>query len=370
MSTTIGKPVRILFRGAVAGVSFAAAAILFLSFLTPGCGKKEEQQLKSSIYTGQVETDSATGQPVIVLARGGDHPLTAKIAPKDGANLYSLNYEGKELLYGPLSLDSLPGYRYGTPVLYPAPNRVAGGKFTYGGRTFNFGINEKDRFLHALVHSVPWQYDAPTAGPESAQVEMYLDFTPGSALYEKFPFNHRFSLKFTLDSLGIRFDYSVINRDSLTLPYGFAIHPYFTFLGNRDQVSLCVPAQWHMQAVDLMPTGKLDSLAGSPYDLRKPTPVDSLVLDEVYYGMRPESPAFLEYSQTGLKVVLDASAEFTHMVVYAQPQNPFVCVENQTCSTDAHNLYARGLVDESHLLFATPGGTSSGWIHFLIGPQN
>jgi aldose 1-epimerase len=58
------------------------------------------------------------------------------------------------------------------------------------------------------------------------------------------------------------------------------------------------------------------------------------------------------------------------MVVYAQPRNPFFCVENQTCSTDAHNLYARGLQDAAHLLFAPEGGKSMGWIQFRISPLN
>ena len=38
------------------------------------------------------------------------------------------------------------------------------------------------------------------------------------------------------------------------------------------------------------------------------------------------------------------------------------CVEDQTCSTDAHNLYARGLKQESHLQIVEPGKTQSGWI--------
>jgi aldose 1-epimerase len=56
------------------------------------------------------------------------------------------------------------------------------------------------------------------------------------------------------------------------------------------------------------------------------------------------------------------------MVVYIQPQNPFFCVENQTCSTDAHNLHSRGLEEVSHLLFAPPGGASEGWVHYVLQP--
>lgn len=348
---------------------FLAAGLVWTLFYS-GCGRKEEQKMELGLYSAWVETDSASKQPVVVLERRGDYPLRAKIAPKSGANLFSLNYKGQELLHGPSKLADLPGYRFGTPVLYPTPNRVAKGQFTFQGTTFNFGINEKDRFLHGLVHSVPWEFDAPKVDTVCARVRTYLDFAPGTSGYDKFNFHHRLSLTFTLDKEGIRFDYEIENRDTKTLPYGFALHPYFNFLGAREDAYLCVPAQAHMEAVDLMPTGRLEKLDGSPYDLRQPTEVAPLVLDEVYYGMKPDLPAYIEYKSSHVRIELASSVEFTHMVVYAQPQNPFFCVENQTCSTDAHNLYARGLQDVAHLLFAPEGGKSTGWIQFRISPLN
>ena len=317
------------------------------------------------VFSAFVETDSQTGQEVIVLERGGESPLVARIAPQSGANLFSLRYQGRELLYVPESLDELPGFRYGTPVLYPTPNRVAGGKFTFEGRSFDFGLNDGDRFLHGLVHSVPWEFEEPSADESGASVLTYLDFTPGGRLHRLFGFDHRISIKFTVDSRGIRFDYTVNNRDSLTVPYGIALHPYFIYLGERGQTYLTVPATGHMEAVNLMPTGAVEPLEGGAYDLTGGRALSELDLDDVYIGMKPEKPAFIEYRDAGVIITLKASAEFTHMVVYTQQPN-FFCVENQTCSTDAHNFYARGLKDVSHLLLVPPGSKDTGWIHFLL----
>jgi aldose 1-epimerase len=58
-----------------------------------------------------------------------------------------------------------------------------------------------------------------------------------------------------------------------------------------------------------------------------------------------------------------ASADFTHLVVYT-PQEPWFCVENQTCSTDAHNLYTLGWDKESHLMVLEPGQTHSGFVEY------
>ena len=349
--------------------SGTVALIAALAFITAGgCGSEKGGSQMTPVYSARVETDSASGQPVIVLERSGAHPMSARIAPRSGANLFSLTYDGKELLYANSDLNQLPGYRFGTPVLYPAPNRVAKGVFSFEGRTFDWGVNEKDRFLHALVHSGPWENETPTATADKAEVLTWLDFVPGTPYYEKFGYDHRLNLRFSLDSLGIKIEYEVVNRDSLSIPFGFALHPYFNFIDDRNRILLCVPAKAHMQAVDLMPTGELESLDGSVYDLRTPTAVGMLSLDEVYYGMEPQSPAFIEYQDSGLKLILKSSADFTHMVVYAQPQNPFVCVENQTCSTDAHNLHARGLADVAHLLTAPPGEVFTGWVRYDIEP--
>ena len=350
----------------LAGLGLVLALVAGMS--CAGGGAKEEQTMAKSQSIFSAREIQEAGRTVVVLSRGGDQPLEAKIVPSAGANLISLVYDGTELIKGPDNLAEFDGGSRGNPVLYPTPNRVAGGKFSFEGRSFDFGLNDGDRWLHALVRDIPWEYEINPDGSDGAAVKCWVDFAPGTELFEKFGFDHILSLTFSLDSEGLKAVYRIENRGDLTLPYGFALHPYFTFPGPRDSAMLCVPAQAHMEAVNLMPTGKLEPLEGKPWDITKLTPVPELVLDDVYWGMRPDKPAWVEFRQAGIKVVLAASEEFTHMVVYIQPQNDFFCVENQTCSTDAHNLYARGLVDESHLLFVEPGGVHEGWIHFKIGP--
>ena len=51
-------------------------------------------------------------------------------------------------------------------------------------------------------------------------------------------------------------------------------------------------------------------------------------------------------------------------MVFTPSGKPIFCMENQTCSTDAHNLYNRGLVDESSLIVLGSGEKHAGWITF------
>ncbi len=120
-----------------------------------------------------------------------------------------------------------------------------------------------------------------------------------------------------------------------------------------------------MDAEKLLPTGKLFDLAAEPdYDARQPRSLEGFFRDDVYYGMQPDKPAAIDFRGRKLKITLSASKEFTNLVLYTPKDQPWFCVEDQTCSTDAHNLYARGLKQESHLQIVEPGKTATGWVEF------
>lgn len=150
------------------------------------------------------------------------------------------------------------------------------------------------------------------------------------------------------------------------MPFGFGIHPYFNIIGTRKETYIQVPAQAHMEAIALLPTGKLEPLEGSPYDLRRPASLENVFLDDVYWGMQSKSPANWESRDKGIKVTLNASEQFTHMVIYSPKGEPFFCMENYTCSTDAHNLLAKGFKKQSHLLIVEPGKIIQGQVKLSI----
>jgi len=120
-----------------------------------------------------------------------------------------------------------------------------------------------------------------------------------------------------------------------------------------------------MEAVDLLPTGRLVPLAETPQlDARLPRSLEGFVVDDVYWGLAPERPVTIDLRPVRRRLELRASESFTHLVVYTPAERAWFCVENQTCSTDAHNLYARGLAQESHLIVVEPGQSSTGWVEY------
>ena len=66
---------------------------------------------------------------------------------------------------------------------------------------------------------------------------------------------------------------------------------------------------------------------------------------------------------------LYASPEFARLVVYTPANAPWFCLENQTSSTDCHNLYAAGLQNAANLQLVAPGQCHRTWVEFRFSLQ-
>lgn len=307
--------------------------------------------------------DPETNQDVCMVTVGD---TVARLMPSAGANLFSIKYKGTELLRQPKSLKDLPGFMYGTPVIYPMPNRVRDGKFVFDGKTYSYTPNNNGNFLHGLVHNVPWKLERrmSTSPSEGLGFRCSVDFAEGTELHKQFPFPHTFILDITVTDGAVRWTYTVDNsKGEKPVPVGLALHPWFLYHGSRANTFLTIPATHLMESEKLLPTGKLLPLDGTKFDARQPKSLEGFVIDDVYFGMTPDKPAKIEFRDANLTITLKASEDFTHMVVYT-PEEPWLCVENQTCSTDAHNLFHQGLKKEAHLIVVEPGKTATGYAEF------
>ncbi len=309
--------------------------------------------------------DPTTGWSVYTLRQGD---TTVQVVPEAGCNVFSIQVNGTEYMRVPEQLALLRGVAYGTPILYPTPNRVRDAVFHFRGQEFRFPPNNGRNFIHGLVHSVPWQVTDLGNSAEQAWLQAETSFRPEQPGWQSFPRQHVLRVKVTVNAGRVRWTYEVDNRSGqAAVPFGFGLHPYFVYQGARAQTCLQVPASHWMEAQDLLPTGRLIPLDGSPYDLRQPTSLANRSLDDVYFGVSSERPARIEFRDVGRQVTLQASTEFNHLVVFT-PDQPFFCVENQTCSTDAHNLADAGRNGVAHLLVCPSGETLKGWVEYRFGP--
>jgi hypothetical protein len=119
-----------------------------------------------------------------------------------------------------------------------------------------------------------------------------------------------------------------------------------------------------------LPTGRLADVAGTALDLRHAVAVGTLDLDHVFTRVEPGRHAAVEYRGTGLRIGLEANGDFSHLVLYTPQGEGFFCFENQTCSTDAHNLFARGFTDVSGLKTLEPGAVRRGSVSYAVSASS
>ncbi len=333
-------------------------------------------------FSARIERDPSLG-PVAVLARGGADSvaraagasrapevppaLEARIVPGFGCNLARFTVDGRAVIDFDPALLAAHDFT-GTPVLYPTPNRVRDCRFTWKGRVYPQRRAGRDIHEHGLAHLESWDFEPPTAGAEGARFTAWLDCRPGRPMFEAFPFPHRLGLSFTLTERGVRVAYEIENQGAEELPFGFGLHPYFTKLDGDGRTFVSLPAAAVMEATpDLLPTGRLVEVDGTALDLRTPVAVGKLDLDHVFTHVERDRRARVEYRASGLAVDLEATADFSHLVLYTPRGERFFCLENQTCSTDAHNLHAHGFAEASGLKTVAPGAVRRGSVTYTVG---
>ena len=309
----------------------------------------------------KVEKDLATGYNIYTLHQG---EMTVRVAPAAGANAFSVTHHGTEFFRVPVELSKLPGVGYGNPILYPMPNRVRDAAFTFEGKTYEFPKNSNGNFIHGLVHSEEFHVESVFTTDDVAQMTCSLKFDPGSRPYKFFPFRHVFRVTISVNDNAVRWVYEVDNRNGQrNLPFGVAFHPYVIYQQSRKETYLRVPATHLMESTNQLPSGRLLELSGHSLDAREPRSLAGYNADDVFFGMTPDQPARVAFRDVNRRITFWASAEFTHLVVWT-PDRPYFGIENQTCSTDAHNLASQENGDVSHLQICQPGEKKTGSVEY------
>jgi aldose 1-epimerase len=292
--------------------------------------------------------------------------LEAWIAPSHGSNLCRFSVGGKNVIDFEPELLLNSDYT-GTPVLYPTPNKVRNGVFKYQDNTYVQVKRDITVCEHGLVHDEPWEYQEPEIKGDSVCLKTWIDFDESKAIFRAFPFKHRLSLEFRLTGTGVKVSYTIENMDDRAIPFGFGLHPYFMKLSGDERTLVELPADFVMDSTsDLLPTGKVIDVSGTCFNLREKISIGAVDFDHVFTGLREGKYAQVEYGTLGMRLSMVSTSDFSHLVLYSPRGASYFCLENQTCSTDAHNLYDRGFKKQSGLKFVQASKTHTGSVAYVI----
>lgn len=189
-------------------------------------------------------------------------------------------------------------------------NRIAGGRFALDGVTHQITPNFRDR--HALHGGTigsgarVWRIKAH----HSDSVTLALRMADGEM---GFPGNLEVDVCIALPGDGaLRFDITA-STDRAT-PCGFCHHGYFALDGTGDLAHhrLSIAAEHYLPVdADLIPTGAIAPVAGTPFDYRKPRSLHQQEIDHNFCLSRQRLPlrrvAVLESRASGLAMRVEST---------------------------------------------------------------
>jgi len=226
----------------------------------------------------------AAGKPVELYVLSNGSGMTAKIMTY-GATITELDTADRNGKLGDvvLGFDNLEGYLAKEPffgaTVGRVGNRIAKGLFTLNGHTYRLATNDGPNHLHGGTKGFDKRVWSAEVVPGSVASVKFSYVSPDGE--EGYPGSCAVTVTFSVtDANELRIEYSV-SPDKDT-PANVTNHSYFN-LGGADQGSI-LDQEVLLNAdrytpVDstLIPTGELKSVAGTPMDFRKPTPIGARI---------------------------------------------------------------------------------------------
>ena len=215
-----------------------------------------------------------TGRQFTIAA--GDHEATVV---EVGAGLRRYAHRGVDVTFTYGDGD-LPPKGCGA-VLVPWPNRLRGGKYTFDGKAYQLPLSEPPtgNAIHGLGRWARW---VPVRHETSA-VTLALDIVPQAG----WPFEVRVEVTYALDAVGgLAVTGVARNTGTGRAPFGAGFHPYLSTRGRGiGEVTVKVPARDRIVLDEAKVPVGMQSVAGTPYDLRRGRRLGALRLDDGFTGL-------------------------------------------------------------------------------------
>jgi aldose 1-epimerase len=252
--------------------------LLFSAAAGPAAEKQKEQKAK---VTKMDFGKTPEGTPVDLYVLTNTKGMTVKITNYGGivTEIHVPDRDGKfaDVALGFDNLgDYLKGHPYFGALVGRVANRIAGGKFTLGGKEYTLAQNNGRNSLHGGkkgFDQVVWKAE-PADIRDGVGIKLHYLSKDGE---EGYPGN-----------LDVTVTYGLTNTNALTIAYrattdkatpvNLSNHSYFNLAGHGSGTilghELLLAAEKYTPVDDtLIPTGKIESVKGTPLDFTTLTPI-------------------------------------------------------------------------------------------------
>ena len=287
------------------------------------------------------------------------------------------------LLLCPALGGSIGGWtRRGTPILRPTPeealqgtnsrllscfplipfsNRIAWGRFAFGGESFQLDRNFGDH--PHTIHGNAWQRAWDVASQTESDAELTLDHDPAHDPTAQdggchWPYRYSTSLHYALLPDALTVTMAITNTDTRNQPVGLGLHPYQPRT-DRTEIAFRAASIWHT-GEDSLPDARLP--VDGPWSFDPGHVITPPPLDNCYAAW--DGRAVVTRPEHGLRLTIAADDIFRHLVVYTPGGKPYFAVEPASNMTDAVNHM--DTIPDHGLRVLDPGDTLRRQVRFTV----
>jgi aldose 1-epimerase len=279
--------------------------------------------------------------PEVVEIRAGS--TTARIAPGQGFNCYSLVVDGFDYLHQEAGFlpDGSPTHS-GTPILFPWPNRIAGSTFEWQGKTYQVPVTEQSTgaSLHGFACRTPWPVIEQSNDSVTGEWILSRD---APAMVANWPADAGLRVTYRVEPTALIVTSEVFCPGDEPLPFGVGFHPYFRVPGPFDQWLLHTDATQAWTLETMIPTGEVVDIPPR-LDFGKPRRIGDEHLDDVLTGL-PAADGMCRRAvlmSMASSLAVSSDPQWREYVFFTPTSRDALAIEPYTCTTDAINLQQRG----------------------------
>ncbi len=223
--------------------------------------------------------------------------------------------------------------------LFPYPNRIADGQYTYENMVHNFFINfpHEKNSNHGILLESDFTILNKSTSLEAAILTVQHK-TNGEDI--GYPFRVALNIEFRLSKDGFSCTTLIENKEEQTIPVGDGWHPYFKIASKVDECILTLPVEFSYEVDERMiPTGKVNRETV----FNKPNKIGASKFDTGYKLAKSNDPVqytILENPSQNLKLVFwqeGGEGKYNYLQIYTPPDRQSIAIEPMTCLANAFN---------------------------------
>ncbi|WP_435738910.1 aldose 1-epimerase [Cellulosimicrobium sp. PMB13] len=233
-------------------------------------------------------------------------------------------------------------------VMAPFVNRVAGGRYTFDGRTHHIPpvVPGEPVTMHGFARALDWHVSrrAEAAGPDGV-ASLVLRAEVGPELVRGYPYAVAFEAEYGLGAAGLDLTLRATNIGGGPAPVALGWHPYLRVPGHAsiDALELTVPAARRVvTGEDLIPLP--GGAAYAAIDAVGPMPLAGVRLDHAFADLRADvdgrARTIVRDPRTGLGLALWQRGGLVHVYTgdgLARRERAAIAVEPVSTLTNAFN---------------------------------